>query len=253
MKTNIICGNNEGTSKEKDKPAEDDRLKIKLSTILPYLNERQRRPLIAAEAKALGQGGIKRLSQITGVSKPTIHKGIKELEGSAGQEVASRRVRVAGGGRKKITDKYPEIIKELETLMAPEVRGDPESLLRWTCKSVRFLAKELKQKGYDLSHETVACLLRQLDFSLQGNQKTLEGTKHPDRNEQFLFINKKAKSFLASGLPVLSVDTKKKELVGKSGVRKRMLSKLMFMILLTLKTLERLLMECMMWVKTKVG
>ena len=129
---------------------------------------------------------------------------------------------MAGGGRKKITDKYPEIIKELETLMEPEVRGDPESLLRWTCKSVRFLAKELKQKGYDISHETVACLLRQLDFSRHGNQKTLEGTKHPDRNEQFLFINQKAKSFLASGLPVLSVDTKKKELVGnyKNGRKK---------------------------------
>ncbi len=193
----------------------DSDLKKKLSAVLPHLNEKQRRILIAAEACNLGYGGIAKLSKITGVSRPTIHRGIKDLNEAKGQETASlSRVRKKGGGRKKLIDKFPGIVEAIENLMEPGVRGDPESPLRWTCKSVRMLEKELRARGYQISYSTVACLLKELGFSLQANQKTLEGATHPDRNQQFEFINKRAKWFLARGYPVLSIDTKKKELIG---------------------------------------
>ena len=193
----------------------DRDLKIKLSAVLPHLNERQRRMLIAAEALSLGYGGITRLSKITGVSRPTIHRGIKDLNDAKGQETASvSRVRKKGGGRKKLIDKFPGIVDEIENLMEPSVRGEPESPLRWTCKSVRVLEKELRARGYQISYSSVAVILKELGFSLQANQKTLEGSKHPDRDKQFAFINKRAKWFLARGYPVLSIDTKKKELIG---------------------------------------
>ncbi len=193
----------------------DSQLKIKLSSVLPHLNEKQRRILIAAEACNLGYGGIEKLSKIIGVSRPTIYRGMKDLnEAKDKQTDVSNRVRKKGGGRKKIIDKFPGIVDEIESLMEPCVRGDPESPLRWTCKSVRSLEKELRARGYEISYPSVASLLKELEFSLQANQKTLEGAKHPDRNEQFSFINKRAKWFLARGFPVLSIDTKKKELIG---------------------------------------
>ena len=193
----------------------DSELKIKLSAVLPHLNERQRRLLIAAEACSLGYGGITRLSKITGVSRPTIHRGIKELNEAKGQETVSlSRVRKKGGGRKKLIDKFPGIVAELENLMEPSVRDDPRLPLRWTCKSVRVLEKELRAKGYQISHTSIAIILKELGFSLQANQKTVEGAKHPDRNQQFAFINTRAKWFLESGYPVLSIDIKKKELIG---------------------------------------
>ena len=212
---------------KEDKKDKDDKLKLKLSGILPHLNERQQRLLIATEAHDLGHGGVQRLSRITGVSRPTIYRGIKDLNEAESLGDSLKRVRLKGGGRKKIVHKSPEIIEAVESLMEPCVRGDPESPLRWTCKSVRSLEKELRKQGYKISYPTVASLLKELEFSLQGNQKTLEGTNHPDRDGQFLFINKKAKWFLQRGLPVISVDTKKKELVGqyKNGGKKWMKKK----------------------------
>ena len=191
-----------------------DALKMKLAVVLPHLNEKQRRILIAAEANDLGYGGIQRLSDLTGVSRPTIYRGIRDLNESGKGKAPQDRIRLEGGGRKKILDKSPEIVEALESLIEPSLRGDPGSSLRWTCKSVRSLSRELKQRGYKISYPSVATLLKELEYSLQANRKTAEGKSHPDRDEQFLFINKRAKWFLERKLPVISVDTKKKELVG---------------------------------------
>ena len=187
---------------------------MKLSVVLPHLNEKQRRILIAAEANDLGYGGVQALSDITGVSRPTIHRGKKDLNKINKEQENLDRVRLKGGGRKKIIDTHPEIIDVLENLIDPSVRGDPESPLRWTCKSVRSLEKELRKLGYKISYPCIASILKDLEYSLQANRKTSEGKAHPDRDQQFLFINKRAKWFLDRGFPVVSVDTKKKELVG---------------------------------------
>ena len=188
-----------------------DTLKVKLSGVLPELNERQRRILLAAEADALGYGGTRVLSSISGVAETTIRRGIRELRKRPKNLVASR---TSGGGRKRSTDKNPDLKKVLQEIIEPETRGDPESPLRWTCKSVRNIADALKKEKLIISHQTVASILRELEYSLQGNKKTKEGADHPDRNEQFLYINSMAKRFLAADNPVISVDTKKKELVG---------------------------------------
>jgi transposase len=186
-------------------------LRKKLSGILFLLNERQRRLLIASEALALGYGGIKTLSEITGISCPTIRRGIKELKAN---NKKFKGIRVNGGGRKKATDNDPDLEKILEEIIEPDTRGDPESPLRWTCKSVRNIADLLKEEGYNVSHQTVASILHDLEYSLQGNRKTKEGKSHPDRDAQFKYINKIVKNFLAKKAPVISVDTKKKELIG---------------------------------------
>ena len=188
----------------------DRQLRLKLAETFHLFNEKQKRIIAAAEAKAYGRGGISKIAQFTGLSRQTIYQGFKEL----GQE-ASDRIRVQGGGRKKKVDENPELLGALEDLLEPNTRGDPETPLRWTSKSVRKLSEELYRNGYELSPPTVASILHELDYSLQANRKTAEGKKnHPDRNEQFEFINKKVKSFLRKGCPVISVDTKKKELLG---------------------------------------
>lgn len=187
---------------------------MKLSVLLPHLNEKQRRLLAAAEARELGYGGIQQLSEITGISRPTIYRGLEELVEEVDEDSLAR-VRNVGGGRKKITEKSPEIVDALESLIEPSVRGDPESPLRWTCKSVRLLEQELNKQGYKISYQSMASVLKELEYSLQANQKTSEGKSHPDRDGQFMFINKRAKWFLSRNFPVISVDTKKKELVGK--------------------------------------
>ena len=184
----------------------------KLKTVLPHLNEKQRRLLLAAEAKALGRGGISRVAQATGVSRVTIYKALKEIKY---HPFVSERVRKPGGGRKGIDVYHPDLLKELESLVDPVTRGDPMSPLRWTCKSTRQLSTELVHQGYGVSHVTVAELLHRLDYSLQANAKTLEGAEHQDRDDQFNYINEKVKEFLGRGQPVISVDTKKKELVGQ--------------------------------------
>lgn len=190
----------------------------KLRNVLPHLNERQKRLVLAAEAKALGWGGVSRVAQATGVSRGTIHKALEEIESPPH---VSERIRKPGGGRKGIQVYHPDLLKELESLVDPVTRGDPMSPLRWTCKSTRQLSGELVRQGYRVSHMTVAELLHRLDYSLQANAKTLEGAHHADRNEQFNYINTRVKEFLQRGQPVISVDTKKKELVGnfKNGGR----------------------------------
>ena len=183
----------------------------RFSAVSPVLDERQRRLLAAAEARAVGHGGIAAVTAATGISGPAIRTGLKELE--AGIEVTGR-IRRPGAGRKKATAKDPTLLSDLEGLVEPTTRGDPMSPLRWTCKSLRKLADELGVLGHKVGADTVATLLHELGYSLQGNRKTLEGSAHPDRNAQFEYINGRAAEFRNAGQPVISIDTKKKELVG---------------------------------------
>ena len=179
------------------------------------LDERMRRIVCAVEATVLGHGGISVVSRATGVSRRAIHAGLKELaERPTEAFVPSPRIRRPGGGRKKITDLDSTLMADLESLVEPVTRGDPESPLRWTTKSLRRLAEELNKKGHSVSHASVGTLLGELGYSLQSNVKTLEGGDHPDRNAQFEYINAQATDRLRRGEPVISVDTKKKELVG---------------------------------------
>jgi DNA-binding transcriptional ArsR family regulator len=179
----------------------------------PFLNERTRRLWSAVEAKALGSGGIQFLSRITGQSRTTITRGIKELE--TGELVESQnRIRKEGGGRKGALEKSPEIEKALLQLIEPTVRGEPESPLLWTTKSLRNLADELKKQNYSISHTLVGQILKDNDFSLQANRKTDEGKSHPDRDSQFNYIHQKVITFQKAHNPVISVDAKKKELIG---------------------------------------
>jgi hypothetical protein len=176
------------------------------------LDERLRRIFAAAEAMALGYGGATLVSRETGVSRAAIALGCKELKEC--KKLDSQPIRRKGGGRKRAVDKDPSLKKDLESLLEPVTRGDPESPLLWTCKSVRKLSQELNRMGHKTSHNLVAELLKEMGYSLQANKKTLEGTSHPDRNAQFEHINHKVKEYQASEVPVISVDTKKKELVG---------------------------------------
>jgi hypothetical protein len=195
-------------------------IKQRFKALESFLDERLRRIVAAAEADAIGYGGISIVSRETGVSRRAIALGCKELK-HPDEKVTGKRIRKKGGGRKRTIDNDPTLRRDLESLIEPVTRGDPESPLRWSCKSVRKLAAELNQKGHHVSHKLVAELLHQMKYSLQGNQKTLEGTSHPDRNAQFEYINNKAKEYQAIAQPVISVDTKKKELVGdfKNGGR----------------------------------
>jgi transposase len=183
------------------------------------LNERQRRLWAAAEARSCGRGGITATSRATGMHVETIRLGIRELE--SGEKLDAGRVRRAGGGRKALTEKDPTLLDDLERLVDDEARGDPERPLRWTAKSVRNLAGELREKGHDVHYTSVAKLLRARGYSLQSNRKTKEGAQHPDRDAQFQHINATVKAQIAADQPVISVDTKKKELVGdfKNGGR----------------------------------
>jgi len=176
------------------------------------LNERTRRLLAASEAMTIGRGGITLVSRATGLSRKAISLGIKQLQEET--TISPGRLRRVGGGRKKTVTKDLSLDGDLERLIEPVTRGDPESPLRWTCKSVRKLASELKRQGHQVSHQLVSELLHELGYSLQANRKTREGGEHPDRNAQFEQINAQTKIFLAQGEPVISVDAKKKELVG---------------------------------------
>ena len=189
-------------------------LRKKLSGILPLLNERQRRLLVGSEASAIGYGGVKILSDITGISCKTIRRGIAELKQGNRKIQQLKTVRIKGGGRKKVTEQDPDIKKIIEALIEPDTRGDPESPLRWTCKSVRNISDFPCEQGHNISYKTVSSILHDLEYSLQGNRKTKEGKNHPDRDLQFRHINDTVKKCLLSKDPVISVDTKKKELVG---------------------------------------
>jgi hypothetical protein len=186
-------------------------LKRKFVQLWPHLNERTKRIVAAEEALRLGYGGVSLVSRACGLSRVTITKAMGEL--GAGP-LAGGRVRRSGAGRRKLVVRDPDLPHALEALVEPLTRGDPESPLRWTCKSTRVLATELSLQNHPLSHEKVAQLLRDMDYSLQGNRKTEEGNDHPDRDEQFRYINEQVRRALVAGRPVISVDTKKKELIG---------------------------------------
>jgi transposase len=188
-------------------------MKSRLDGLLPRLNERDRRLALATEATSWGRGGIAAVHRATGASRSTIRRGLAELDNDPVGQVD--RVRAPGGGRKKAEVADPELLDRLDSLIEPGTRGDPESPLRWTTKSTRNLARELTAMGHDISHSVVAKILRSAGFSLQGTRKTLEGAQHPDRDAQFRYINSTAARFLAAGEPVISIDTKKKELVGR--------------------------------------
>lgn len=195
--------------------ASEGEIKQRFSQLEPWLDERARRLWAAAESVAHGRGGISLVARASGVSRRAIAVGLTELKKKPDH---SRRrhlpIRQKGGGRKKASLKDPDLLLDLERLLEPATRGDPESPLRWTCKSVRHLADELRAQGHKVSHVLVAELLHEQKYSLQANRKTKEGSSHPDRNAQFEYINAKATEFLNSGQPAVSVDTKKKEQVG---------------------------------------
>jgi len=198
------------------------RIRRKFRALEPEFDERRRRQWAAAEASDLGRGGVTAVAQATGLSRTTITAGTDELALPAKQRAAeASRVRRPGGGRRRLTQTDPGLLEALEALIEPATRGDPESPLRWTCKSIRRLADELTRENHPVGAVTVAKLLRQAGYSLQANRKTREGASHPDRNAQFEYINASVQRFLKQGHPAISVDTKKKELVGdfKNGGR----------------------------------
>ena len=183
----------------------------KFSDVWPLLDERSRRLVAASEALSLGYGGVSRIRRACGLSRKAIAKGIREI---ADGNTLPGRIRRSGAGRKNIVERDPKLLASLERLIEPGTRGDPESPLRWICKSTRNLAAQLTGQKHPVSHEKVAQLLRDQNYSLQSNRKSEEGADHPDRDAQFRHINAQVKRALATGMPVISVDTKKKELLG---------------------------------------
>jgi hypothetical protein len=194
----------------------DGILSQKYSSLMPHLTEKQRRLYLATEANSYGYGGIKKVALASGASITTIRTAIKELKNENISEKSNNvaRSRKAGGGRKKVTEQIPELWDKLQSLLEPHVRGEPESSLLWTSKSTRKLSAELKKDNINASHRAVAEILRANNFSLQANRKTYEGKTHKDRDKQFVYINNTVKSFQKNKQPVISVDAKKKELIG---------------------------------------
>jgi len=189
-----------------------DRMRIRHQSIWPHLDEKGRRLWAASEAKAHGRGGLKLVHEITGISRSVIIAGIKELSGES--PLAEGRIRHAGAGRKSLKEKDASLLEALKNLVENGTMGNPESPLLWTTQSLRTLAATLQDSGHKVGHVTVGALLAEQGYSLQGNKKTLEGTSHPDRDAQFQFIAERAEACIEDGQPVISVDTKKKELVG---------------------------------------
>ena len=190
----------------------EDAILMKYQLLAPELTERTLRLFAAAEAKVWGRGGISGVSRALELSRARIYRGLQDLEEE--EKLEPERIRRKGGGRKSRVDEDPTLKRDLERLVSPYTRGDPESPLRWTCKSIRQLAKELTRKGHQTSHRMVAVLLREMGYRLQANRKTIEGKQHPDRDAQFKYINQKTQKQQRAGQPVISVDTKKKEKVG---------------------------------------
>ena len=190
----------------------EESIRFRYEQLTPTLDERSLRLFAATEAAALGRGGVSRVSRITGIARTTITRGQREL--ADGASAANNRIRRPGGGRKKVVTLDPVALQELERLVEPLSRGDPDSPLRWTCKSIRTLSEELNESGHAVSHRWVWATLHDLNYSLQANRKMEEGNQHADRNEQFEHINARVSEESLAGNPVISVDTKKKELVG---------------------------------------
>ena len=190
-----------------------ERIRRKFAALAAVLDERSRRQWAASEAQELGYGGISSVAQATGLARDTIRLGVQELRyrQEHPDDPVNPRLRKAGAGRKALTALDPDLLPALERLVEPLTRGDPESPLRWTCKSTRTLAKELTGQGRPISDRTVAALLHEAGYSLQANRKTREGRQHPDRNAQFEYINAQARRLQQRSQPVISVDTKKKE------------------------------------------
>src|SRR5580700_8038702 len=187
-------------------------IRTRFAAVAPFVDERVRRLVAASEAKAAGRGGIAAASVATGVARSTIGRGLAELD--SGRSVWVDRIRRPGAGRKPATEKQPDLLDELQELVASAIRGDPEAALLWVSKSQRHIADALGERGFEVSHKLVGRLLVKLGFSLQANRKTREGANHPDRDAQFEHINAQIKAFQAEAEPTISVDTKKKELVG---------------------------------------
>jgi len=190
---------------------DEEALSAKLAVVFPHLDERQQRILAGAEARAIGRGGIAAVARATGMSRATLHRAVAQVD--QGVEI-SDRVRRPGGGRKRLSVTDRSLLGDLEALVDPEARGDPSSPLRWTAKSTRQLADALAERGHQVSQHTVGELLHQLGYSLQANFKTQGGPPHPDRDAQFRYLNEQVITRLDRGEPVVSVDTKKKELIG---------------------------------------
>jgi hypothetical protein len=189
-------------------------IQLRFEALDPVLDEQGRRRFAAAEARAAGRGGVSAVARITGLARSTIGRGLAELRVKAAEAVAPGRTRRPGGGRKKLTATDPTLLADLQGLVEPATRGDPQAPLLWTSRSLRNLAAALQVMGHRVCHNVVADLLRGLDYSLQSNRKIREGTNNPDRDAQFGYINTQVKAALATGQPAISVDTKKKELVG---------------------------------------
>jgi hypothetical protein len=187
-------------------------IRLRYEALGPVLDELGRRRFAAAEAQTAGHGGVSVVARITGIARSTIGRGLAELRNAVAPP--AERVRRPGGGRKPLVTKDPTLVEDLRQLVEPATRGDPQAPLKWTAKSLRNLTEELRALGHHISHNTVGTLLRGLDYSLQANRKTREGSHHPDRDAQFGYINEQVKQALATGAPAISVDTKKKELVG---------------------------------------
>ena len=193
-------------------------IRVKYTSLAAVLDERARRLWAATEARAIGRGGITRVAEATGLSRVTIRAGLGELDlpqATAGGREGGERLRRPGGGRKPLVDHDPGLRRDLETLVDPVTRGDPMSPLRWTCKSAAKLADGLRSLGHAVSERTVNRLLHDMGYSLQANRKAIEGRQHPDRDAQFQYINRRARAFQKQGQPVVSVDAKKKELIGR--------------------------------------
>jgi hypothetical protein len=196
------------------------KIRKKYNSIKHSLNEKSRRLWCAAEALSIGRCGISMVHAATEISRPTIHAGIREINSAKkNSKTANSRIRKKGAGAKLTTEKTPEILRNLEKLVEPATKGHPESSLRWTNKGLRKLSTELCKQGFQASPNTVALLLRKLGYSLQLNRKEKEGKTVPDRNAQFEYINEKVMAFQRGEQPVISVDTKKKELIGNVSVK----------------------------------
>ncbi len=191
---------------------DEQAIRARYERVAPLLDERARRLLAGTEVLAIGRGGISAVARATGLARTTVGRGVADLR--AGAALGRGRIRREGAGRPRLVERDPMLRADLEALIEPTSRGDPESPLRWTTKSVRNLAAELRRGGHRVSHQTVSELLHELGYSLQANRKTLEGTSHPDRDAQFAHLNAAVQLQLSLGEPVISVDTKKKELVG---------------------------------------
>jgi hypothetical protein len=189
----------------------DEVLAATFSLVAPHLTERQRRLLLGAAAQTLGYGGVSRVARLADASRPTVRRGAAELDQPADPR---RRIRQHDGPR-RLGERDPGLLAALDRLVEPNTRGDPDSPLRWTCKSTRELAQALTAAGHPVSDDTVGRLLKRQGYRLQRTVKTLEGARHPDRGAQFRYLNEQARTHLATGQPVVSVDTKKKELVGR--------------------------------------